>query len=149
MYTIEVKNYDRILREFKKAPAMIDTELQRTIKDSGKILLRIEKEEVPVAKGSLRRSIGMKYHPIQVIVQPNKEYAIYVHEGTGVYGRSKRPITPKRAKYLRFKINGQWIYKKSVLGQKANPFVDRTAKKSASKINKKFDNLLDTIIKKL
>jgi hypothetical protein len=53
------------------------------------------------------------------------KYAKWVNDGTGIYGSGK-PITPKRAKYLRFEIGGRVIYAKSVKGQKGQKYVEKT-----------------------
>jgi hypothetical protein len=52
---------------------------------------------------------------------------IYVQRGTGVFGPKRRRITPKRAKFLRFKPKGgnAYIYRRSVAGMKPNPFLTR------------------------
>ena len=49
-------------------------------------------------------------------------YAPYVHFGTGIYGPKKRKIVPKKAKALKIPINGKVIFRKSVKGQKPNPY---------------------------
>jgi len=50
-------------------------------------------------------------------------YPLWVHEGTGLYGAFKRAITPKRAQYMRFVGRTGLIYKKSVKGQKPQPYM--------------------------
>lgn len=58
-------------------------------------------------------------------VGSNVFYAIYVHEGTGIYGRYRRPIRPVRAKVLRFKPKGStgYAFAQSVKGMRPNPFL--------------------------
>lgn len=69
------------------------------------------------------------------------DYAAYVHDGTGIYGPRKRPITPVSAKVLRFRPGimvgplprgkrgpsperrGAWVFAKSVKGMPARPFL--------------------------
>ena len=46
-------------------------------------------------------------------------YALFVHEGTGIHGKYKRRITPKKAKALKT----PWGYRKSIAGQKAQPYL--------------------------
>jgi hypothetical protein len=52
-------------------------------------------------------------------------YAIFVHNGTGIYGPRHRRITPLRARYLRFRprTSQQWVYARSVAGMRPNPFL--------------------------
>lgn len=60
-----------------------------------------------------------------VLVGSNINYAILVHEGTGVYGPLHRPIRPKRAKRLRFRPKGsrRFVYARQVRGMPANRFL--------------------------
>lgn len=134
------------MREFKKAPAVVNDRLQRGVKNAGKTILRIEKKEAPVGKsGLLRKNIEYKYSPISAMIFPRQGYAVFVEEGTGLYGPRHSYIVPKNAKALKFKINGKVIYAKRTKGMKANPFVKRTAEKSAPIINKIFDDMLEEI----
>jgi len=57
--------------------------------------------------------------------EDGKNYAKFVHDGTGIYGPRKKPIFPVRAKVLSFRINGKKIFAKSVKGQKPNPFLKK------------------------
>ena len=47
-------------------------------------------------------------------------YAKFVHNGTGIYGPEKRKITPKKARALKTPYG----FKKSIKGQKANPYLE-------------------------
>jgi hypothetical protein len=53
------------------------------------------------------------------------KYAIWLHEGTGIYGPSGRPITPKSGKFLVWKDadTGQTIFAKKVRGIRPRPFL--------------------------
>lgn len=53
-------------------------------------------------------------------------YARWVHDGTGIYGPRARKITPKTAKYLKFKwkkMGNKTFFFKSVKGIKPNPYL--------------------------
>lgn len=53
-------------------------------------------------------------------------YAIYQHEGTGVYGPAHRDIKPRRDELLRFRSrDGEFVYVKTVRGVKATKFLVR------------------------
>ena len=60
-----------------------------------------------------------------VLIGTSVRYAIFVHEGTGIYGPRGVPIRPRRAKFLRFRPRGssRWVYAKSVKGMRPNPFL--------------------------
>jgi len=91
--------------------------------------------------GDLRRTIEATVAiergiPVGTIAA-NKEYAIYVHEGTGIYGPKNEVIRPKQAKALQWPVintgKGRRRYKggktqaynyaKFVKGQKGVPFL--------------------------
>ena len=90
----------------------------------------IEVQEAPVVTGNLRKLITsyVKGEGADVIglVVPTAPYSEFVHRGTGIYGPYGIPITPKTAKALAFSVGGKKVIRKSVKGQKPNPFVTRT-----------------------
>ena len=51
-------------------------------------------------------------------------YALWVEVGTGIYGKRKQPIKPKRGKFLvwRDKKTGKLIFARQVKGRPATPF---------------------------
>jgi hypothetical protein len=58
-------------------------------------------------------------------VGTNVTYAMFVHDGTGIYGPRKRLITPTRKKFLRFRPKGSatYVYARKVRGMRPNPFL--------------------------
>jgi len=90
---------------------------------------RKAKRLAPVDKGQLRASITS-----QVVfrgglpigrVGTNVKHAMWVHEGTGIYGPRGMPIRPKNGKVLVFRPKGaaKNVYVKSVKGMKGRPFL--------------------------
>lgn len=84
------------------------------------------RELAPSASGRLRQSIRTEdarlVSPTRATgrVLAHAPYAIYQHEGTGIYGPYRRRIRPKRAKALRFfwRKAGGIVFFKSVKGAK-------------------------------
>ena len=89
-----------------------------------------------VNTGLLRASIFVKFIPrpqdVAVRVGTDVYYAIWIHDGTGIYGPKHTPIKPKQAKVLAFrsKVYGAkkgkyagWVFARSVKGMKPNPFL--------------------------
>jgi hypothetical protein len=83
----------------------------------------------PVDSGYLRSSINTrlaveKAVPV-VYVGSHVEYALWVHEGTGIYGPRHTPIRPIHGKYLVFKPKGstRTVYAKQVRGMRGRPFL--------------------------
>jgi hypothetical protein len=109
----------------------------------GNAVVREAKRICPKDTATLSRSITMEMAaqggvPV-VYVGSSLEYAIYVHEGTGIYSqRNPRPIVPVRKKALRWaKIDNsgsgfrryrrgktaQWVFSKSSKGTPGRPFL--------------------------
>lgn len=95
----------------------------------------------PVDQGALRASLHSE--PVMIDGNPGYrigsplKYAIYVHEGTGIYGKGA-PITPKSGRFLRWPAKNNsgsgsrryaggatkgFIYAKSVKGSPGRPFL--------------------------
>lgn len=81
-------------------------------------------ENSPVDHGRLAGSWNMdRIGPLSFMIYTAVEYAEAVNTGTGIYGPKKRPIrsnkpgktiTPKRASVLRFEVDGEVVFAKSV-----------------------------------
>lgn len=142
MFTITIKNLDTLKDAFLKAPLAVDGSLQKGVKEAGRIVLEIEKIEAPVGTGKLRREIEFVYKPISAMVYPKMDYAVYVNFGTGLFGPKNSLIYPKKAKLLRWKSGGKYVYARYTRGMKANPFVNRTVGKAEPRINSVVNNIL-------
>ena len=132
-----------------------------------KLLFRIGSEVVNEAKTIAPRVTGNLKKDIQVFNENinNLEveigntllakYAPFVHEGTGLYGKHKKRITPKNKQALKTPFG---IFK-SVAGQKAQPYLtnaltnyqrdgglDRALKAAKNDINEEiFDNIKNSL----
>lgn len=103
-------------------------QIARGILKIGKKVERKAKRLVPVDHGVLRNSINteliIRKGPVARIGTKVK-YALYVHEGTGIYGPKKMPITPKHSKVLVFtsRKTNQLVFARSVKGMKGTPYL--------------------------
>lgn len=82
----------------------------------------------PVDTGTLRRSITFHIEGIagqaRARVGSNLEYALWVENGTGIYGPHNTPIVPVVAKRLVFTPRGgSTVFARSVRGRPATPFL--------------------------
>jgi hypothetical protein len=86
---------------------------------------------VGVDTGRLRSSITVSLvaagTKIAVRVGTNVQYALWHHEGTGIYGPRHQPIRPVRAKVLVFKPKGSsvTVFARQVRGQPGTKFLTR------------------------
>lgn len=107
----------------------------------GQRVLNAARRLCPVDEGRLRASLAMEMRqqtegPV-VRVGSNLKYAIYVHEGTGVYA-GRGPIRPKSGKYLRWPAKNnsgsgrrryksgrtsRYVFAKQVRGIPSRPFL--------------------------
>jgi hypothetical protein len=87
------------------------------------------KRRCPVDTGRLRSSIAKERIKVRghtaYRVGTNVEYALDVHEGTGIYGHRHAVIKPKSAKFLVFTPRGSnvTVFAKQVRGVRPRPFL--------------------------
>lgn len=97
----------------------------------GNNVANLAKKYAPVNTGRLRASINAKLVKfagnLAVLVGTNVNYAMFQHEGTGIYGPRGRPIVPVRAQYLRFipKNSTVPVYARQVRGSMPTFFLKR------------------------
>lgn len=92
----------------------------------------------PVDTGRLRGSIVTRVEArgLKAVgtVEAKAKYAVWVHEGTGLYGPRHAYIRPKRGKYLVFRPKGssRVVFARRVAGMKPRPFLTEALKRSLS-----------------
>lgn len=59
----------------------------------------------------------------EISVPSKPKHAKWVHDGTGLYGPRGVLITPRKAPFMRFQIDGKWFAKKTVRGQHPQPYL--------------------------
>lgn len=103
-------------------------------------------KEMPRKSGHMADMTGLtKEGKAHYKIKTDVFYAIFVHDGTGIYGDRGIPITPNHAQFMRFEYNGRIIYAKSVKGQEPNPFYDRAKETTDEKI----DEIVGKVLKDL
>jgi hypothetical protein len=123
--TAEVRVNDAAIQKMLRSPR---GQVARGILKIGKKVERKAKRLVPVDHGVLRNSINteliIRKGPVARIGTKVK-YALYVHEGTGIYGPKGVPITPKKGKVLVFtsRKSGDLVFARSVKGMKGTPYL--------------------------
>lgn len=112
---------------FRRAPSIVIGETRKWVNRTAARTEREGVKEAPVIKGQLKGSIQSQFakQGLQAEVRPTAKHALWVHEGTGIYGPKKAPIRPTRKKVLAFEIGGKQVFAKSIKGQKPNRFMKR------------------------
>jgi hypothetical protein len=120
-------NYDQ-----NSVTAMLHAEngpVGRDMRRRGERVLARAKELVGIDTGRLHNSLRLSNATVggerAVTVWTPVRYARFHHDGTGIFGRSGRPIRPKNARALRFKPRGSsaFVFAASVRGSRPNPFM--------------------------
>lgn len=62
---------------------------------------------------------------LTVYIGTSVKYAIWVHDGTGLYGPKHAMIKPKTQRYMRFKPKNstRYVYARETKGMVGNPFL--------------------------
>ncbi len=90
--------------------------------------------EAPTDEGRLGGSFEISQKAARVwSIFTNVKYAAFVNDGSGIHGPAGRRITPRRASVLVFRWMGTTWYRRSVSGQRANPYADRAVDKAAKR----------------
>lgn len=98
-------------------------------------------EESDRTKGVMSKSFYTYKEGDEQMVDNSKEYAQYIENGRG-------PVRAINAKALRFVINGEVIFRKSVGPMKAQPFMKASIRASQSKFSGIFEKHINQLTKR-
>jgi hypothetical protein len=143
---IELKGLAEIQRLFREFPQRTREEMTKAIRYSAALIQRHAIEESPIDTGQLRSSINIRFLQDAAVVSTGVKHALYVHEGTGIYGPRKQPLRPRTKKVLAWRSGGRWHFARSVKGMRANPFMERAAKRSTPGVQAAFDAAIKRVI---
>lgn len=118
------------------------------------IVERHAKHEAPVGTyrgGTLRRDIAGRAEDggNRGVIGFSVKHGRYVIEGTGLYGPRKTLIVPKSKRGLAFMVGGAMIVRRSVKGQKPNPFMTRALVGSKSDVQRGLVEWGQAVLKKV
>jgi hypothetical protein len=155
--TLDIPRFDKSLRKVLDGHVKrIEKALNTFSDDGGDYIKQKVAELVPVKSGDLKGLIlnlpikkksfslsfdGARSNPklevrIPIVGRKNKKI-IWVNNGTGLYGPHSHRIVPRHSKFLKFEIDGEIIFARSVRGQKGQFFLERGIKASASGLRNK------------
>lgn len=87
--------------------------------------------------GSLRDSYSIVENDDHYSIKNSSKHSEYLFYGTGIYGKHKTEVIPVKAKYLRFVLNGEIVFRRSVKGIKGFDWISGAYEKNRSEIDKK------------
>lgn len=97
------------------------------------------------ASGAMEAATGVS--EVNAIGSESRRYPYDVHEGTGVYGHLKRRITSPTGKRMRFLGRTGILYRLSVRGQEAQPFIAEAYVDVLAFIEQRIDHMVDSILR--
>lgn len=128
-------NEAALIRDLSRPGGPVEQDVaRRSIRVRNRAVELCTNRMVNIRTGRLASSITWSLERIGGIpvgvVGTNVEYAKWVHNGTGIYGPGRRPITPTHARVLRFKPPGarDYVFVRSVKGSKPRPFLTTAMK---------------------
>ena len=81
--------------------------------------LALESRRLKRRTGTYNRSFRIIKGALKRTIRNEAPYAMFIEQGTGLYGPRRRRITPKPGnRFLRFVVNGRVVYARSVSGIK-------------------------------
>lgn len=131
MVKLEIK-----VEELKPLEPRFKKVAKRTVELTSLELQRNLKMLSPVDHGRLQGSwVIFQTGELQRTVKSSAKYAIFVNDGTGIYGPRKTPIThPSIGKMFAFQVNGRMIFTRQIKGIKPRKFVERSMEMTQSRV---------------
>lgn len=102
--------------------------------------------------GAIQAAVGVKSVSVLAggrsgpLRDKQSDYPFFVHEGTGVFGKFHRRITPVRARAMRFIGRSGLVYALSVAGQRPNPYIGRAYEEIQAYIPQRLDEMVHRIL---
>lgn len=119
-FNVTIEGIEGLMSKLQNSPRIVE-DAERSMLERATLQAKTTaKENAPVDKSILRGSID---HDIKGsvgemvgIVGTNVKYAKFQEEGTGIYGKRHRMITPINARMLAFKAGGKMVFARAVRG---------------------------------
>jgi hypothetical protein len=136
----------RMAQRYRGAGPIVVDELDKAMTRSVLAVERSSKQLAPVKTGTLRRSLTHEVRAgaggIVGVVGTNLPYARIVEEGRG-------PVVARNARVLRFVVNGQVIYRRSVGPAKGKPYLKPALVANRAKIEREFAQVPRRVLARL
>lgn len=121
---VKMRYSDPVIRNILNAPSgMVGQYLARL----GREVATSARRRAPHASGQLAGSITSEVQgrggSLQAVVTANARHAMWVHEGTGIYGPRGRYILPRSGKFMTWQEGGEWVVARRVAGIPKRPYL--------------------------
>jgi len=134
VYELDLKDGINVREPLSLLDQRVRSLIAEALDDVALAIEDVAKEKAGFKTGNLRRNILRERALLDstgainahVGVARTAPYAIWHHEGTGIFGKYHRRITPTAGNVLVFRDSakgGRLVFARSVKGQRANPFM--------------------------
>ena len=145
--TIDIPNIQNIMALYRQAPDIVTPILVNTLKQSEILMGSVTGQNVPYMTGGLVKSfIPTPVTELSYTWGPNVKYALWVEQGTGIYGPSGARIVPVTAKALAWTSGGTQFIRKSIAGMQGRRYMERIVAAAAPQLAQLFQRAEQTII---
>lgn len=130
IFQVDASSFGRVADKLKASSGVVGNACEKMILRAALMAEAKAKEKAPIDKGILRgsitHSIDKRGNEIIGRVGTNLDYAVHQEYGTGLYGRRRDYIYPRRAKILRFKVkSGGIVFARRVRGTQGKFFIKK------------------------
>lgn len=124
--TIRVKLDESVInREMRTSSGMTARGLFRTATQVEAVAKRLAPVDTGRLRSSIQKRVVSRGGRVTAEVTASVKYAAFIHEGTGIYGPRRKPITARGGAFLVFTPRGasQPVFARSVRGIRPRPFL--------------------------
>ncbi len=141
---IKIKNAKHIAEKIQKLGNYeLDKARNKWLRMASILVQGQSKKEAPIDKGTLRKYINYELKRDFARVYTNVAYAYWVHEGTRphvIKAKNTKTLFRKGAEHPIKQVNHPWY--------KGNPFFTRAIDKTKGRVKRRYEEILDQLIKK-
>ncbi|MDP9469054.1 MAG: hypothetical protein M3Q71_00085 [Chloroflexota bacterium] len=153
-YTVEIPQLPALQRAFRQSPEIVAREVEGAINRSLVGYQATARQLAPISSGHLRGSIQLeparrRGNTIEGSVGTVVRYAVFQERGTGIYGPAGRPIRPRRAKMLRFKVGGRVVFAREVRGSRPRWYFRGAVEQNQGRTEGYFADALEHVVTKM
>ncbi len=142
---IEIKGLKELQQAFRQYPKIAEPIYQKAIVASQAVLGKhtLKNDPVPWKTGNLLMSFRFQTGRLFARWFPTAPYALYVNEGTGIFGPKGVPITPTNKQALYWEGAAHPV--KSVKGMRPRKYMEKIIGKAQADMDKMFIQALDMV----
>ena len=144
---IDIPNGQALAALYKSAPEIVTPILQKYLTASQAILSLVTGQNTPYQTGKLISSFfPFQLTDLSYAWKPTVKYALWVDQGTGIYGPTGARIVPVTARALAWTSGGTTFIRKSIAGMTGRHYMQKIVAGAAPQIVTLFEQAEQSII---